>query len=612
MCGINGFNWIDDIKIKNMNDAIRHRGPDDEGIFVDKNISLGHVRLSIIDLSKAGHQPMSNEDDTIWITYNGEIYNFNEIRCELIQKGHIFLSETDTEVIIHAYEEYGFNCINKFNGMWAFCIYDKNENILFLSRDRFGIKPLYYWFDGEEFIFSSEIKGILAHNINMIPSKAAIFDFLYYNLYDHTEETFFENIKKLMPSNNLIFDLSKNSIRLQKYYDIEKERKSGKCDTQTIKELFQDSVKKTLVSDVPVGSCLSGGIDSSSIVLTMNIVKPEIKIKTFSLTFPGKKDDESMYQNEINSIVDADNYSTSPEPRELINDIYDLVYTQEEPFSGTSVYGQYKVMKLARQNNMKVLLDGQGADEILAGYHDFFAFYYLELLKDRKIIKLIKEIRDYYSKSKSMLPVTYLFLRLIPDFLKRILYVHKKVPYLSQHFVEMYDCRIDERWHISTLEEALIKSISIYSLPHLLRYEDKNSMRFSIESRVPFLDCRLVEYILSTPANCKIHNGITKYGFREAMKNILPDIIRCRYDKIGFSTPEDDWLNDVGVKEFILEIINSETFKNREYWDWLKVKEMYMKMLNNKHSKLFVGTDIWRCISVELWERVFFDKRKIN
>lgn len=612
MCGINGFNWNDKVQLKNMNDAIKHRGPDDEGVIIDENISLGHVRLSIIDLSKAGHQPMSNEDGTVWITHNGEIYNFNEIKSTLIEKGHIFTSETDTEVIIHAYEEYGFNCVNKFNGMWAFCIYDANTNILFLSRDRFGIKPLYYRFSGIKFIFSSEIKGILTHSIDINSNKTAIFDFLYYNLYDHTEETFFKDIKKLMPSNNLIFDLRTNTIQLQKYYDLEKEIKNEKCDVQKIRSLFYDSVQKTLISDVPVGSCLSGGIDSSSIVLTMNAVKPNTKIKTFSLTLQGKKNDEYIYQKQINNLINAENYFICPESSELINDIYDLICTQEEPLAGTSAYGQYRVMKLAKQNNMKVLLDGQGADEILAGYHDFFTFYYLELLKSIKIIKFIKEIKNYYSNSKSILPVIYLFLRIIPDFLKRKLYNHKKVPYLKRDFIKNYKYRIDARWHISTLNEALIKSILVYPLPHLLRFEDKNSMRFSIESRVPFLDYRFVEYILSTPADCKIHNGITKYNFREAMKHILPASIRCRYDKIGFVTPEEDWLKDGKAKKFIRSIIDSESFKNREFWDWIKVEKMYENMLNGKSSNLFVGSDIWRCISIELWMRIFIDKRKIN
>ena len=609
MCGINGFNWNDQSQIQSMNCTLRHRGPDDEGIFVDENISLGHVRLSIIDLSSAGHQPMSNEDETVWMNYNGEIYNFQELKEELLEKGHIFKSKTDTELIIHAYEEYGFNCVNKFNGMWAFCIYDTNKNILFLSRDRFGIKPLYYYFNKQKFIFSSEIKGILTHDITIKPNDAILFDFLYFNIYDSTEESFFAGINRLMPSNNLIYNLRTNTIELNKYYDLEKEIKNETCNIQKIKDLFYDSVKRELISDVPVGSCLSGGIDSSSIVLAMNAMNHNNKIKTFSLTFPGKKIDESKYQKEISDLIRSDNYSITIGPDEFITDIYDLIYTQEEPFSGTSIYGQYRIMKLIKETNIKVILDGQGADEIFAGYHYFLGFYYYELLKNRQILKIIREFKKYYSKSKSFLPVIYLVLRMVPIFVKKRIYNNYKSPCLSRSFIKENQYRTDLRWHISSLKDALIKSVLFYSLPHLLRFEDKNSMRFSVESRVPFLDYHLTEYALSNPANSNVHNGIMKYNFRKAMENILPANINWRFNKISFSTPEEDWLIDEEFKEFVLEIINSESFKNRKYWDWVKVKKMYETLLNGDSLKLFAGTELWRCISVELWIRVFIDEK---
>lgn len=607
MCGINGFNWNDSTKINLMNKITKHRGPDDEGIFIRNGISLGHVRLSIIDLSDAGHQPMSNENDTIWITYNGEIYNFCELKKHLLEKGHVFKSKTDTEMIIHAYEEYGFDCVNKFNGMWSFCIYDETKNILFLSRDRFGIKPLYYYFNDKEFIFSSEIKGILAHDIEIKPDKEIVFDFLYYNMSDHNENTFFKNIKRLIPSNNLVFNLKTKAIQLHKYYDLEQKITNERYNSREIKDLFYDSVKNTLVSDVPVGSCLSGGIDSSSIALAMNNTNG-IKIKTFSMVFPGKKIDESRYQKEINGLINSDPYSISPMPDELINDLYDLISTQEEPFAGTSVYGQYRVMKLAKDNDMKVLLDGQGADEIFAGYHYFLGFYYYELLKNLRILKFIKEIKGYYTKTGSILPLSYLFMRILPVSLKKLFFNRYKNTFISESFIKDYEYRKDVRWYISSLNDALTQSILNYSLPHLLRFEDKNSMRFSIESRVPFLDYRLVEYALSIPTNYKIHDGITKYSFRKAIEK-LPASIRCRFDKIGFSTPEDNWLRNERVKEYVLSIIDSESFKNREFWDFSKVKNMYERILTGKYSKWFVGTDIWRCICVELWMRIFIDTK---
>jgi asparagine synthase (glutamine-hydrolysing) len=609
MCGIAGFNWRDENIVREMCDSIIHRGPDDEGYYTDESVSLGHRRLSIIDLSEKGHQPMSNEDQTVFVVYNGEIYNYHELREELIGRGHVFASQTDTEVIVHAYEEYGTECVKKFNGMWAFCIYDKTSKQLFLSRDRFGIKPLYYYFDGARFMFSSEIKPLLIHDIKIKPNESIIFDYLYYNLSDHTEETFFINIRKLKASHNMILDINTLSIRQEQYYHLIADEKNRKCKADEIKELFYDSVKKRLLSDVPVGSCLSGGLDSSSIVIAMSRVGNPTRIKTFSLTFPGEKNDESSYQKQVIELVGSESYFVSPTSADFLSDISDLIYTQEEPFTGTSVYGQYKVMELAHSTGMKVLLDGQGADEIFAGYHFFKGYYYYELLRGMKLPTLIREIKDYYSRTGSLLAINYLVLRLVPERLKQRIYASNKVPYLSKEFIGKHSLRKDIRWNISTLNEALIKSITIYLLPTLLRFEDKNSMRFSIESRVPFLDYRLVECSLSGEAECKIRHGITKYTFREAMKSTLPANIRCRFDKIGFATPEEKWFRSKEVQEFVGEIINSGSFSEREYWDASRVKDMYEDILKGKSSKFFVGTEIWRCISMELWLRMFIDKK---
>jgi asparagine synthase (glutamine-hydrolysing) len=266
-------------------------------------------------------------------------------------------------------------------------------------------------------------------------------------------------------------------------------------------------------------------------------------------------------------------------------------------------------MELAHNTGMKVLLDGQGADEIFAGYHFFKGYYYYELLRSLKLPTLIREIKDYYSRTGSLLAINYLVLRLVPERLKQRIYASNKVPYLSKEFIGKHSHRKDIRWNISTLNEALIKSITVYLLPTLLRFEDKNSMRFSIESRVPFLDYRLVECSLSGEAGCKIRHGITKYTFREAMKSTLPTNIRCRFDKIGFATPEEKWFRSKDVQEFVGEIINSRSFSEREYWNASRVKDMYEDILKGKSSKFFVGTEIWRCISMELWLRMFVDKK---
>jgi asparagine synthase (glutamine-hydrolysing) len=610
MCGVTGFNWEDRSLLQKMCKAIKHRGPDWEGTYVDSNISLGHRKLAVFDISKNGHQPMSSEDGNLILVFNGRIYNFPELREELISKGHQLENKNDAELILCCYREYGTDCARHFNGMWAFCIYDKAKRTLFLSRDRLGIKPLYYYYDGSSFIFASEIKAILEHDIPRKENREIIFDYLYYNLTDHTEDTFFKGIRRLMPGHNMVYDLASDKMEISEYYDLGSRVSVTGVDYGKIKELFTDSVKRAIVADVPVGSCLSGGVDSSSVVVTMRKIAPGAEIKTFSMRFPGKNIDESAYQKEVSTKVNALNYSVTPAPDELMRDLEDLFMAQEEPFSGTSVYGQYRVMKLAKDNGIKVLLDGQGADQVLSGSSYFNGYYYYELLRRLDIVDLLREATQSYQKSKCLSPLMYLFLRVAPTNIKRSLYNHHKVPYLSKGFIKENEHRKDTRWYLSSLDEAVCGSVSMYALPHLLRFLDKNSMNFSVESRVPFLDHRLVEYLLSIPSEERINKGVTKYAFRKAMEGEVPESVLARHDKIGFATPEESWLNDKAVKDFVYSIIDSENFKARDFWNWKLVKEMFIKLNCGESQGIFVGTEIWRCISVELWMRMFIEQQE--
>jgi asparagine synthase (glutamine-hydrolysing) len=594
-----------------MNEVIKHRGPNGEGTYIDDNISLGHRKLSVLNPSENSREPMLSEDEDLIIVCNGRIDNSCELREDLISKGHHCRSKTDTEVILHCYQEYGTDCVQHFNGMWAFCIYNKTDQTLFLSRDRFGIKPLYYHYDGRSFIFASEIKAILEHDIPRKENRAIIFDYLYYNLTDHTEDTFFEGIKRLMPGNNLIFDLRKNKMEISRYYALQARKSKNDVDYGRINELFTDSVKRSIIADVPLGSCLSGGIDSSSIVVTMRKIAPKAAIKTFSMKFPGKNIDESSYQKDVSNKVNAENYSVTPESTELIQDLQDLIMTQEEPFSGTSIYGQYRVMKLARDNGITVLLDGQGADQVLSGSIYFNSYYYYELIRRGDLLNLFREASQSYHKYRCLSPLMYLFLLATPEDIKRSLYNHHKVPYLSRNFIKENQHRKDIRWNLSSLDEAVCGSVNFYALPHLLRFLDKNSMRFSIESRLPFLDHRLVEYLLSMPSDQRIKNGVTKYAFRKAMEGELPESVLSRRDKIGFATPEESWLKEKTVKDFVNRILNSESFKSRDIWDWKLVKEMFQKLQSGESHNIFVGTEVWRCISVELWMQMFVERQDL-
>jgi asparagine synthase (glutamine-hydrolysing) len=610
MCGINGFTWKDIDLIEKMNLALCHRGPDDESIYVDEKVSLGHRRLSIIDLSPAGRQPKSNEDGTIWIIFNGEIYNFNELRSELEKSGHKFASNTDTEVIIHAYEEWGTRCVERFNGMWAFAVYDKNKNNLFLSRDRFGVKPLYYYHDGKGLVFSSEIKGILQHSINREPNDQAVYDFLILGFVDHMPETFFRGIYRIMPGTSIIYDLSHRSMEELRWYNLdnrlqEADKISFEEAAQKIRDLFEDAVRFRLISDVPVGSCLSGGIDSSAIVYAMRKLNPESEIKTFSLVFPGSKIDESTYINDVVAMTRVEAHEVSLTTNDLLNDLHDLILTQEEPFGKLSCYGQYKVMELAHKRGMKVLLDGQGSDETFAGYFIYYKYYLFESLLHLQLRQFFQTAKTSKNRLNDMVlfpAMTILSsLQLSQGILKNLWLGNRR--YLENY--EEFDLPNPLQDRGFDLGRALYSDLTQYSIPQLLRYEDKNSMRWSIESRVPFLDYRLVELAMSLPSSYKIRDGWTKYILRKALSGLVLDRILQRKDKIGFATPDESWMRAPRFASLMEDLANSEEFKLRKYWKQEEVKRLLREHLSKKKNH---EEELWRIASIELWLRIFIDR----
>ncbi len=611
MCGINGFNWKDEELCKVMADTLKHRGPDDEGFYFNIDVSLGHRRLSIIDL-KTGHQPIHNEDKSIWIIYNGEIYNHKGIREEL-EKRHKFYTNSDTEVIIHAYEEYGFECVKKFNGMWAFCIYDKNKNIFFLSRDRFGIKPLYYFFDEEKFIFASEIKAILKY-VKPEENDEMIHNFLVNNVDLYKDETFFKNIKSVMPSTNLIFDLKINEIEKQRYWDINKiNRKTtsvSKEDEEYAKkfhDLFKDSVKLRLMSEVPVGTCLSGGLDSSSIVCIVNKIltdgNEEIKEsigekqKTFSAVYEYKRIDEREYIEEVIKETNVEKNYVFPSGEELFKEVEKLIYYQEEPFMSTSIYAQWNVMRLVSKK-VKVLLDGQGSDELLAGYLNptlYNRTSFGDVLKQRKFFKFFKERFLNFPMLYGDLKIIYSY------FIRKKVLKNKEI--LNQAFLDKFKNKKEIPKEIKDLADWSYELLMNGGIQTLLKYEDRNSMAFSIEARVPFLDYKVVEYIFSIPIDQRIKNGWTKYILRNAMKDILPEKVRKRRSKLGFPTPQEAWFRE--HKDKILEIFDSESFKGRKYFNQDVIIKKFNEFCNGKSydSNIF-----WKIINLEIWFRVFIDK----
>lgn len=608
ICGIVKFNHqpADESKIRTMMVRMKHRGPDDEGVFIDGNVGLGFVRLSILDLSPLGHQPMFDDTGRYVIIHNGEVYNFIEIREELVKKGYSFKSNTDTEVILKSYIEWGKSCLDKFNGMWAFCIYDQHTKQIFISRDRYGVKPFYYYLDDEQFIFASEIPPILDVLKNKPkPNNQVIFDYLVFNRTDQTESTFFEEIKKLQHGH--IFKIRENNISISKWYDLRRkvEQSEGFQDSNEYRELFSSAIGLRLRSDVPVGVCLSGGLDSSSIVSVLLKDFNKSDLNTFSAVYDKESyGDESEFIDEYKSNL-QNMFFIHPSAETLYADMRNFVRAHGEPVPATGPYAQFKVMELAK-GNVVVTLDGQGADESLAGYHYFYGIFFKELWKANKFLTLMKELLHYLYLHKSVYAFkTFLFF-LMSAKNRTMLRVREK-NYLNEEFVRNYSLqnKISDNLYASlSLKDGLIDHFE-YKLEHLLKWEDRNSMYFSLESRVPFLDYRLVEKTLASNSENFIRDGWTKHILRESMRGILPEKIRKRKDKIGFGTPQAEWFRSENFISLINEILSNGHVVKNDIID----KEKFGKVLQQHTSrKADHSKEIWKLMNLELWFEEFLVK----
>jgi asparagine synthase (glutamine-hydrolysing) len=608
ICGIINFNnnkLVDEVSIREMMQKMKHRGPDDEGIFIEGNVGFGFVRLSILDLSPLGHQPMFDETNKYMIIHNGEVYNFIEIREDLRKKGYKFKSNTDTEVILYAYIEWGEECLMKFNGMWAFVIYDVVNKKVFASRDRYGIKPFYYYETEDCFSFASEIPALLSLLPNKpTPNYQIILDFLIFNRTDHTRNTFFKEIKKLQHGERL--KIRQNSVSIEEWYNLRKRvlETEGFDSAKDYRNLLSDSIKLRLRSDVPVGVCLSGGLDSSSIVSLLLKDYNKQDLNSFSAIYnEGQIGNELEYINEYKKLL-KNMFFVNPNARTLIGDLNKFIQAHGEPIPDTSPYAQFKVMELASKN-VVVTLDGQGADEQLAGYHYFFGFYFKELFLSLKCSKLTNEIYKYLFNHHSLYGIKSFLYFLLPHEVRTKVRVNEN-GCLSKKFVKKYKEKTIIAGTIygsRSLYDSLLDHFE-YKLEHLLKWEDRNSMYFSLESRVPFLDYRLVEKTLASSMDLKIKDGMTKHILREALRGVLPEKIRLRRDKMGFGTPQDEWFRESGLQSIINEILNSESFKNREIINIQKAKKLYS---NHLSYKVNAAKEIWKWIHLELWFREFID-----
>lgn len=494
--------------------------------------------------------------------------------------------------------------------MWAFAIFNIENRTLFISRDRYGIKPFYYFQNEDIFAFASEIPSLL----KILPGKPeanyrAIFDYLVFNRTDQNEETFFKGIFKLQHGHSMLIQINEK-VEISKpirWYSLKAEidrNFNNRLTIEEFKDLFIDSVRIRLRSDVPVGVCLSGGLDSSAIVSTLIKEFERKDLNTFSAVYgKGAYGDETefikLFEAELKNM-----YYTTPSKDSLIKDLMSFIKVHAEPIPSTSPYAQYKVMELA-QKHVVVTLDGQGADEMLAGYHYFFGFFYKDLLRNLQLIKLIKEILYYLKIHKSFFGLKTFIYFLLPTALRTKARVVEKA-YLNKYFVHKYgnsNSIAGNLYSSNSLNEALINHFE-YKLEHLLKWEDRNSMAFSLEARVPFLDHRLVEATLSADGRDIIVNGMTKAPLREAMRGILPEKIRMRTDKIGFGTPQDEWFRSVEFQNLVNDILGSQSLRDRNIIDVETAKKLYDKHLK---KEINIAKEIWKWINLELWFRTYID-----
>lgn len=584
MCGIAGIVNVErrDIDLAKgarvLSEKLRHRGPDDEGFLFfegessvcafgedtqkssignaynfsakvsvteaakEKSAVFMHRRLSIIDTGPGGYQPMCDAEENCWITYNGEIYNYIELRKELEQLGHRFRTQSDTEVLLHSYLQWGEECLRKLNGMFAFALWDKKNKKIFCARDRGGVKPLYYYFKNGIFCFASELKALKALPfVETGLNERAVHHYLLHDALEYEPEGFLKNVFELFPAHYLSLDLENKDIQIKNYFSVtpstefssfkENEFLSAKEDTRL---LVTDAILKRLRSDVPVGCCLSGGIDSS--IISGVIAGHNKNFNAFTATFPNESIDESAFAKEVVAFTKAKWHTVTPTEEELIRDYEEMVYALDIPIWSTSTYAQFRVMRLAKEHSIKVVLDGQGGDELFAGYGHYYTTFVNELLRNKQFKTAAGEIKDIGNS---------FWLRYTKENTKRKLHYNANKKFLQPEFIKAYKGPVEEN-DLKTLNGHLHHDFFGGRLKTYLRCEDRCGMHHSVESRTPFADdTALIEKAFQLPAVFKMHKGTSKYILRESMKDVLPGGVYTRKDKMGFVTPHNKWLGSL-------------------------------------------------------------------
>lgn len=599
--------------VQRMTSSLVHRGPDDGAIHTLGSVGLGFRRLAILDLSDAANQPMVSDDGKLILVFNGEIFNYVELRAELQALGHQFKSSGDTEVLLHAYLEWGRECLHKLNGMWAFVIYDRKRDLLFGSRDRFGIKPLYYYQNSECFLFGSEIKAILSSGLYPYgPNWKVVAEFLLQGRLDESSHTFYEGIEQVPPGMAFELDFT-GRMRTWRYWSLDElPARDIEDPIQSFAQLFEDSVRLHMRSDVPVGVCLSGGLDSTSIICAVARLRNGSRQPLLGFSYNADEFDESSYVADTIEQTGALLKRLHTDPLQLWDGLGNVLAMHDEPVHSMTALVGFELMKLAAANGVKVILNGQGADETLAGYSIYFKRYWHTLIKQGSLGGAWREIglyKDAHGGSQAGLFFNA-FRHLIQAELWRASVYRQLAHWKHQRSVQHHPWFKQElSAHLSlepggytdwTLEAALTRSVHCTPLPLYLRIEDRNSMAHSVEARLPFLDYRLVSLVHNLSAHWKMRGPWNKYVLREAMRQRIPESVRARVDKMGFPVPQKTWFSGA-LYERAQDLIGSREVRERGIYNVAAVKR---DLELHRQGNIDVSGKLFNLVQIELWAKL--------
>ena len=590
-----------------MSGVLRHRGPDDSGLSLYGPVGFAFRRLAILDLSPAGHQPMETPDGRLAVVFNGEIYNYLELRAELAAQGHVFRSGSDTEVLLRAYQQWGPACAERFNGMWAFVIYDKVNRLLLASRDRFGVKPLYRFRSGNALFLASEIKAIVAsgeyrHETNW-PVAAK---FLCRGHLDEDTATFYRGIDQIAPGTTVLFDAQGHET-VRRFWTLGEVAIDPPADPVTaFRELYRDAVALRMRSDVPVGVCLSGGIDSNAIIATMTALRESIADATRLQAFSYIPDEfsEADYIQETITRTGAELNVLQTTPEQLWDVLPSAMWHYDEPVHSPTALIGFKLLELARRRGVTVILNGQGADEVNAGYYPYFMRYWSDLLRGGRVPRMFSEVSDYsraHGGSRARLAGQVLAEALrssLPRFRQPSRHPALQAGWFTDDVLRELPPR-DVTAERATLDQSLLRSVEVNPLPTYLRVEDRNSMAHSVEARLPFLDYRLVSLAFSLPAEWKLRGGWNKFIVREAMRGIIPERVRTRLDKMGFPTPSRTWFAGAWFDP-MNDILSSASVRESGVFQTERIR---MDLKRHRSGELNVAPSLFRLAEFATWQK---------